>query len=439
MNRTSQNDRSSKTLTFRVSGRAVLFFTSCLVFRATLDVAYVVFVSPVFLYLGFDLELSGWKYLSSWLLFIVPLTFCSSTLVRPSQYIIVLAVLALVAPLTSFYGLTYRGIYPVLVTCSSIMLLAMVSSARWFKVPALPTVAHGEIVAVTLAVVAVAYLIVWYVISGAVNNFNLNFLKVYEYRSATARLTSFGLLAYINTWAYSICSVFLFSLALYRRRYMLAGIVFLIQVLFFAVSGHKSLVFYPLLVIGVWFYFKRTQSMAVVPCLFTAVVAAALILYLLIDDILLGSLLIRRVFFVPAALTYDYFSFFSNESYIVWSNSVLKSVFSYPYPIGVAELIGEYNGSGANANNGYISSGYAHFGLVGVLIYTLLLGVVLRYIDVTTAGRVPVWLVLAIVVVPIRSAIVSSDLLTVLLTHGLLVGLLLIALIRGPRRGEVVV
>lgn len=439
MNPTSQNDRSSKTLTFRVSCRAVLFFTSCLVFRATLDVAYVVFVSPVFLYLGFDLELSGWKYLSSWLLFILPLTFCSSTLVRPSQYIIVFAVLGLVAPLTSFYGLTDRGVYPVLVTCSSIMLLAMVSSARWFKVPALPTVAHGEIVAVTLAVVAVAYLIVWYVISGAVNNFNLNLLKVYEYRSATARLTSFGLLAYINTWAYSICSVFLFSLALYRRRYMLAGIVFLIQVLFFAVSGHKSLVFYPLLVIGVWFYFKRTQSMTVVPCLFTAVVAAALILYLLIDDILLGSLLIRRVFFVPAALTYDYFSFFSNESYVVWSNSVLKSVFSYPYPAGVAELIGEYNGSGANANNGYISSGYAHFGLVGVLMYTLLFGVVLRYLDVTTAGRVPVWLVLAIVVVPIRSAIVSSDLLTVLLTHGLLVGLLLIALIRGPRRGEVVV
>ena len=82
------------------------------------------------------------------------------------------------------------------------------------------------------------------------------------------------------------------------------------------------------------------------------------------------------------------------------------------------------------ANNGYISSGYAHAGFIGVLIYSLILGVYLKWLNVFSKNVPHIWLTIALMVTPFRSLILSSDLPTTFLTHGLIIATIMITLLR---------
>ena len=93
-------------------------------------------------------------------------------------------------------------------------------------------------------------------------------------------------------------------------------------------------------------------------------------------------------------------------------------------------LIGQFRGTDASANNGYVSSGYAHAGIMGVFLYSLILGVIMSLLNSMTRNSDHLWFYLALVIVPIRAVVISSDLFTSLLTHGLLISILLIFLAR---------
>ena len=149
------------------------------------------------------------------------------------------------------------------------------------------------------------------------------------------------------------------------------------------------------------------------------------------DDFGLTSLIARRVFFVPAKLTFDYFEFFSYNPHVYWSNSILKLFISYPYDYPVGEVIGNHLGkTDLNANNGFVSTGFSHAGYFGIAIYIALVGALLRFLDYITNGFIPLWAALGLTVIPLRSFLISTDVFTTLLTHGLLVVFVILFLLR---------
>jgi len=147
-----------------------------------------------------------------------------------------------------------------------------------------------------------------------------------------------------------------------------------------------------------------------------------------------GSMFARRVFFVPAKLTFDYFHFFQNNPVVLWSNSVLSWIFDYQYPDRVTKMIGYENDSEASANNGYISSGFSHAGVLGILIYSYIIAFLLKNIDYFSKFGIPLWFILCMIVTPMRSFLISSDLLTGLLTHGFLIAFVLLLISRTPKK-----
>ncbi|BCN23018.1 hypothetical protein [Vibrio alfacsensis] len=86
--------------------------------------------------------------------------------------------------------------------------------------------------------------------------------------------------------------------------------------------------------------------------------------------------------------------------------------------------------SGSGANNGLIASGFAHAGIFGVLIYTIVFAFLIKLIDFLGGKVFPVWFLLAAFIVPISSAVLNSDLLTTLSTHGFGVAIFMLYLIR---------
>ena len=315
-------------------------------------------------------------------------------------------------------------------TCA-LPIFYLITKFNFISFKCLHIVKDGRKIAISISFLFVVFLVVWYIYSGV--RLNIDFSQVYDFRAENAEVAARGVLSYTNNWTYQIFNIFLMAFCLFYRKYIWFILFFLVQILFYAASTHKSVFFLPFLLLGIWFYFKKTSSLTVLPITFSILIISTLLSYFMFNDLWLSSLFSRRVFYVPANLTFVYFDFFSVNPKVFWSNSVLSAFISYPYAPGISlsRVVGAYLGNpNMGANNGFVASGYAHAGLYGVFIYSCIVGIILRLINDITDKLLPVWLAVALVIVPLRSLLISSDLLTVILTHGLIVAIILLFLSR---------
>lgn len=400
------------------------------VFRILLEISYVNIISRVFLYEGFSFNFNLIQYFSSWLLFVSALFLIRSKIYRVSDYFFLTAILAIVAPITIIYGYdSGRSVFPVVASISALLVIFLISNMKFISFKTIPTFESGLLSAVLISVFFVLFLILWYPVSGA--SFNLDLSKVYEYRSDNADLASRGILAYTNNWTFRVFNIVLFCVSLMYRRYVWMVLFFIVQIYLFAYSGHKSVLFFPFMIIGIWYYFGKSNSSTLLPVMFSVVILLTLVSFYLWDDLWATTLFSRRVFFVPARLTYAYFDFFSSYPHVFWSNSILSGFIDYPYSLPVSLVVGRFVGAeGMAANNGYIASGFAHAGLLGVLLYSFLIGFLLKFLNDVTENMLPLWFAISLSIIPLRSLLISSDLFTVMLTHGFGVAIIIILLLR---------
>ena len=111
---------------------------------------------------------------------------------------------------------------------------------------------------------------------------------------------------------------------------------------------------------------------------------------------------------------------------------------SNPYGgLAPPRVIGEvYFGSAAtSANAGFVGSGFAQAGLVGSLIYAAGAGMVIAICDAYGRYLGP-GLVAAAMIGQYAALITSTDFLTLFLTHGLLLALVLLALMKPAAPGR---
>lgn len=421
-------------MSMKFSANKLMFFFALIVFRLVMDLSYGLIVSDVFLYDGFSYQVEIGQYLLSWIVYFVGFGLVSDRILKVGHYFFAMALLSLVCPLTSIYGMdAERPLLPVVVTIVALYVIYFISRLSVFSLRGLPVVAGGNALAIGLSLVFVVFLVGWFLVSGA--RPNLDFAEVYRFREENTGLISGGFLAYTNNWTFQVFSIYLISYALYYKRYFYVLVLALVQLYFFSIASHKSILFLPLLVFGSWMYFRYSNSLLVLPVAFCVIILSTILSFYLFDDLWMSSLLSRRVFFVPANLCFVYFDFFSHNTQVYWSNSVLSALSEYPYgDLGVPYVIGDYLGrAGMGANNGFVSSGFAHAGLFGVFLYAVLIGLIVRLINDMTFESMPIWVAVAISVVPFRNILLSSDLFTVMLTHGFGVALLLIYLSRESR------
>ena len=434
-------DRQNTTLSafLPLIGSPVLFIISVMAFRASLDYMYIRFLSPIYTdsFLSFRLEYELGQYLLSWVVYLFPLAILKHRLNKFSDFIILLFMLSLVAPLTSEYGLyATKSIYPVLVTIGSMFVIYTISRFGLFKAPRVPYYRNGRRFIIILSWTFVVLLIIWYAVSGGASNINFDPSKVYEFREDNSKITDIGVLAYFNLWVYKFFTIFLVSYALYKKNILVVLLLLAIQLFFYGVNAHKITIFLPFIAISIWFYFRNNELLVVVPLSYIAIVFIAYWVYLFFNDDLAGALLIRRAFFVPAGLTFEWFDYFLKSPHVFWSDKVLAPFIDNPYERSIPLVVGEHLlGPKLAASNGFISSGFAHAGIWGVLIYSVLLGYVIKFMDMLGRTGVPLWFLLALTVGPLRTVLIDSDLLTAFVSHGMLLSIVILILFRSKDSG----
>lgn len=408
-------------------------------FRAILDYLYVNFIIPLYgsNYMGFNYEMVPNRYLLSWcfLLFLIPTI--SHKLNKFSDFVFMMFFLSVMIPLSSLWGLDPElPFLPILyMTLGYYISYYIVSSKRILPI-AFPYFKNSESITVGFALIMVAYLLILYSVTGAIFNMNFNMGRVYEFRQENSSLTNVGFLSYLNVWTYKVFNIFAMAYFLLKGRYFVFVILFFIQMIFFGVSSHKAVFFFPFLVLFCYFYFRKKTSLLFIPMSFFLVSLFAFLITLILDNNLITSIMVRRLFYVPASTTFTYFEFADTFGHIYWTNSILSFLGGYDYNKAITLVIGDYIlGDSASekylgANNGFLSSGYLHAGLLGVVLYSIIFGYLLKIFDSLAKAGVPLWLSISLTVIPFRDLIISSDLFTSLLTHGLLVSMVILILFR---------
>jgi len=200
-----------------------------------------------------------------------------------------------------------------------------------------------------------------------------------------------------------------------RKKYVFFLLFVFFQIYLFMVEGHKSVFLSLPLVLLMFIPSYRTQMRTIL--FFTIFLFSfGFFLYLYNGSLIIESILYRRAFLTPALLNIMYFDFFSFHK-VYLTHSILSFFIENPYNLSPPFIIGEYffDNPSMSANNGFIADGFANFGHLGVLFYSLLVVLYFKFFSNLNVSFKYSGLTFIIIY-----TFLSTALTTMILTHGLL-------------------
>jgi len=404
-----------------------------LAFRMALDVGYVFYVYPKFSYAGFTMgDMTGNMWLKvalSYLLMVIYMWLMIKESRRIAYLIFFLLSIFIVFPMLSLWALSSRSTTMLIMTMAGMALFYI--SSRVMPGFSIPLVKGGMAPIFMLASLLTLALFYPLVMHGT---FNVNFdlLRVYDYRASVHE--SIGRVGgYALSWLGKIIVPALTAFFYYKKNYLLVLVFFILQLFLFAVTTHKEFIIYPFVVILVMRLYNNRRD---VICSLLEVLLLSLVaieIAGMIDDAarVYVAAVISRIYHVIALNFYEYYDYFQNHPFVFWSNSMLGWLMPYPfdYPVPVLIGSGRYGeGTDAFANAGFIASAYMHAGFAGIMLYSVLLGILVKITESLTSGRVPYDFGAAVSTIAYLQ-LVNTDLTTALLTHGIAMSMLVLFLL----------
>jgi hypothetical protein len=270
---------------------------------------------------------------------------------------------------------------------------------------------------VLILLLAIALPIFGVVISLYPVSFNTDLLKfgkaIYEVRERNASVVNSTFISYTLSPLVKVVLPILVLYLIEKRKFLLSlGVVLIITSLFF-ITAKKGVFFGLILVLFFAFvnHYRKQASLFVFGLL--AVIGTGMILNAN-GNLMVNSLVVRRVFFLPAYLNWAYLDFFSGEN-LYYGYSFLSHFVHYPFDAEPAILIGReyfYTSSGY-ANNGFISDALINLGVVGLFLVVSLVALIFRFFNALNLG--PIYFGVFFIFL---FALLSTGFFTVMFTHG---------------------
>lgn len=193
-------------------------------------------------------------------------------------------------------------------------------------------------------------------------------------------------------------------------------------------TGHKGPIFYPLAVLALYHILNKEGVITYLLLGYIAVILIAIIdFYVGTAGHWVGSLMLRRTYLTPAELSFACYEFFSRNPFTLWSESKITfAIINYQYDVPSSILVGRevYGVDTLNANTGWIGSGYSNGGFIGMLFYSGIIGSLFSFLNAYRQA-IDKRVLVALLVPCLLTLMMSSDLPTAFLNHGVLFALLL--------------
>jgi len=356
-------------------------FILIMVYKFTLDILYVLFISEKFEYMGYYNDFLISKYLLGLFLLVIAFTTTPKDKKRPSSILLQLHFILMYIPMLTLYAFVDVSLeftcYSVGVFSLQCILVRLLPSIRIIKLK------NSKMILYTLISMITFFVYFSMLKANGIPSLSaLNLLNVYEIRGETVYPF---LMTYLVNWQAKVINPFLITLGFLKHRWtVFFGAIFL-QILMYLITAHKTFLFIPVAIILVILILDKIDFMIVGLRIAIMGLITAYTYYQIFDRILVPSIIIRRFLFAPAHIKYSYYDFFSSHSFIYFSNGLIGKILkiNYPYDTKIPYLIGEkyYNSPEMWTNTGFIADAYANLGISGMVIISIIFVLILKLID----------------------------------------------------------
>lgn len=385
------------------------------------------FISPIYSYAGFQWQPQPVKILEGFFYTLLVSSLLPTKFRKPSDILIHIQMLFPVLPMLVLYGAQNRPRGYLYVTLSALLIMFLATKIRFRAIRIGRTLSPKLFESLLLLTGFVVISVI--ILAGGLQYFNLNIWKVYEFRfDAIDNLPH--IFGYINPMVSKIIFPFSLLVAVVKKAKLFALLSLTGSIMMFGLTAQKGPLFYPFAVLTSYYILKHRNATLWLLSGYSCLTILSIFLFKFLDISSFGSLILRRVYFVPALLNYYYYDFFSKHPFTWWANSKITFLLlDYKYSLDVPHLIGSvyFNRPECGANTGWIGSGYAAVGFPGIFLSAIIIGIFFAIID--AYGKIiDRKIITAILTAPLLATFMSSDLFTSFLTHGLFFALLLLAL-----------
>lgn len=398
-------------------------------FRIALDFVYSKHVSTIFRYTGFISEFDVNRYVLSWFILIlfIPMIISQHKKICFSSMIVILLSYLSLIPFTTmiaFYPFTMGYIVNNTIYWAMIFffykLIPQIRLTRINSENLVDLIIFGIIGIFSATILYISWRYTGFRVT-------LNIFNVYDLRSEVRTFRLPTIISYIYSASKAVNPILLVYF-LSIKKYKMAIVIFFIQILSFSINGSKTVLFSIFLAVFLYWYYSD-KFISKIPWLLCLTTFFSAVEIFLKNTIFLVAFVIRRVFFVPNLLGYNYYDFFSVNTPDYFRQSFLRNFgLQSPY-IAIDKMIASiyYNKPNMAANNGLISDAYTNLGWIGLIIMPMLLIVILKLLDACSEGLDR--RIFIITAITMTFIIISSFLSTALLTHGLLAVCLILYLL----------
>ena len=413
-------------LIFLYSKSKLFLVIVAILYKLSLEFTYINFIYIYYEHNYFYLNTNHIKYFESWFFFLLFIRLSPHSYLKPSDFFVNFFLYIFIAPLLVYYSFNNSDRLCLYIILGNLLLIYLFRTTKKIKIPTFSK-SYAFIFLISVSVILIVLFSLF--IKADFQWFNLDPKKVYVFREHTDIIFNYNVFAYLNAWSFKVFGIFFLIIFLIEKKYFKLFLIFLLYLIWFGFFNHKFILFMPFVVLFFYILFNKKNDFTIFVTLLLFLICIFYALYLFTDEIFYTSLIIRRIFFIPPMLTFKYLEFFSENGFIYWSDSVLSGLIEYKYTISPQKIIGEYIQTNSHANNSFISSGYMHAGVYGVFLYTLVFKLILWIIDSCSHGKKSNLIVTSIIIIPMISLMLNSDLPTSLLTHGILISIVIIVLL----------
>ena len=225
-------------------------------------------------------------------------------------------------------------------------------------------------------------------------------------------------------------------ISIHLRSRLFVVTIYILFVLLFATYTHRSYLVYPFIIHAfAYFSFRGYDASKMLYIILGGFFTLLVLTFELTEDLYLSSMVFRRGLYIPSILTLEYYNYFLENGFYLWNNSIFSALDASDYTLPISVIIANERGLESGSNTGFVGSGFAQAGYLGVFIYSLIFSLIAKFIaDANYANCNGVY---TIALIPILfSAIVNSDLLITIGTHGLLYYLMFVVMIKVEKKSN---
>lgn len=373
-----------------------IYFVLMLIYKSLFDFVFLPVYYEVFSYMtGATYVFSSGKYSLSCVAFVLLMLFSINLFDKMDIYTAIITILyaICIVPMLSVYAFVSfvsidEIIYPTLFWCILLSYFnrkKRISTGReknMIKIPSLKPASEG-----ILIICSVGTLICW---AWAGFPVLLSLSDSTAQRIALRANSMPTLLGYVFMLLGGVVLPYLFARFLNEKKIFFTVVSFLCGFLLYSINGMKTWIFLYLFAIAVGVLcdiFKNNiksicYAIVIGLCLLLIVCVA---LYVKVGKIDFLSQF-GRIFCIPNGIGFRSITFFKKNEVLLLRESILRNLFETPYP-GGSDFFIDYGANrtltSARSNNGLWGDAFRNFGLIGIIVYPIVIGKMLDVIRIT--------------------------------------------------------